>query len=222
MDILAHILPGDITWGLVSKAFLSLLVVIDPPANGILYLGLVSGATVARMRAIALKGHVVAFFVLALFALVGAKILSSMGISMAAFRVASGFMLFLVGLEMTMRKRNDRRREGAQNVVEQGSGEDISVFPLAVPLLAGPGAIAAVLLPAAETGGRLSEGLVMVVIVAVVLALSFLTFMAAMKFGRLYNHGVIDEVLTRLMGLLLSALAVQFIINGVKQAFAIG
>lgn len=219
MDIFTNLLPGAITGALISKAFLSLLVVIDPPANGIIYLGLVRRASAVEKLAMALRGHLVAFFVLALFALFGARILASLGIGMAAFRIASGFMLFVVGLEMTMRKRNDRRRAGAENVVEKGQIEDVSVFPLGVPLLAGPGAIAAVLLPTAEIGGSLAEGLTMLAIVGAVLLISFASFVIILKFQRLQRNAVIEEVLTRLMGLLLSALAAQFMIDGIKQAF---
>ncbi len=220
MQLIADFFPATVTWALLSKAFLSLLVVVDPPAVGILYLGLVKHVSPAARWAMAVRGHIVAFFVLAAFAVFGMKILSALGIGVAAFRIASGFMLFLVGLEMTISKRNARRREGAEKALQEAE-EDISVFPLGVPLIAGPGAIAAVLLPAAETGGAPAESLAMLAVVAVVLGISILTFWVILKFQRLQKNEVIEEVLTRLLGLLLAALAAQFMIDGVKQAFGL-
>ena len=210
---------GGITAALTIKAFVSLLVVIDPPSNGVIYLGLVSGNSPKDKLRIALRGHITAFGILALFVLFGVQILAILGITMPAFRIASGFMLFVVGLDMTMRRRNQRRGEGAQKAAAKA--DDVAIFPLGMPLLAGPGAIAAVMLPVSETGGSLAEALVMVVVTAAVMAFSYLTFWLIIRFERVVNYEVFEQVLTRLMGLLLAALAAQFMIDGVRQAFGI-
>lgn len=197
-------------------AFLTLFVIIDPIGLAPLFIALTPGQSTAQRRAIALRATVIAFILLTLFGIFGDKVLSFAGISIPAFQIAGGMLLFLTALDMLFERRSKRREEHAQHPEHQPS-EDPSVFPLATPLLAGPGAITSMILlmDHAEgiTGKLMIEG-VLITVLAVVL----LFFAASTLLERVLGATGIN-VVSRLFGMLLTALSVQFVIDGIKAVF---
>lgn len=196
-------------------AFATLFVVIDPPGLIPMFIALTPGMTPAQRRAIGLRASLVAIAILTLFGVLGEAVLGFIGISMPAFRIAGGILLFLTALDMLFERRT-QRREGQTAVHET----DPSVFPLAIPLIAGPGAIATMILLAGEAGSW--QGIVAVHLVMIfTVALAFLLFLVAGPLERaLGRTGVV--VITRLLGMLLAALSVQFVIDGIRGTGLIG
>lgn len=196
--------------------FVTLFVIIDPIGTAPLFLALTAGMPSAERRAVALRSVLVAAGVLVAFALLGEQVLAFIGISMPAFRIAGGILLFLTALEMLFERRNKRRSDKAEEVQRP----DPSVFPLAIPLVAGPGAIATVILLVGEAGGS-ATGVAQVIGIAVgVLGIVYLLFrLAGAVEGVLGQTGI--DVLTRLFGMLLAALSVQFVLDGLS-AYGLG
>lgn len=193
------------------NSFVALFVIIDPIGLAPIFILLTRGMDPALRRRIALRGTAVAFLVLALFGLAGETLLALIGIGMPAFRVAGGILLFVIALEMLFEKRGPRRERQAE------AHEDPSVFPLAVPLLAGPGALTTmILLMERERGDPLGQAL-LVAAMAAALAVALLLFLLAGPVERLLGPTVIT-VITRLLGMLLAALAVQFVLDGLAAS----
>ncbi|MCL4673149.1 MAG: MarC family protein [Sphingomonadaceae bacterium] len=201
------------------SAFITLFVVIDPPGCAPIYAGLTKGATARQARVMAIRATVIAGIILVGFALFGEQLLSALHIELDSFRIAGGFMLFLIALDMVFEKRTQRREERAERVAATPEVEDVSVFPMAMPMLAGPGAIAAVMLLQNEAKGP--EGsLVVLAALGAVLLLTMLALIAAGPLIRLLGDRV-EAVITRLLGVLLAALAAQYVIDGLKGSFGI-
>lgn len=198
-------------------AFVTLFVVIDPIGTAPLFLALTQGMDAARRRAIGVRACIIAAILLALFGVAGEDFLRFIGISMPAFQIAGGILLFLTALDMLFDRRTQRRRDHA----DEGDGataDDPSVFPLAMPLIAGPGAMATMVLLIGDAG-RTPQGVAIVTaVMLVVVLLVFLAFLSAGLIERLLRRTG-TMVVTRLFGLLLAALSVQFVLNG---AMAIG
>ena len=131
---------------LFFSAFITLFVVIDPPGCAPIYAGLTKGAAPAERRSMAIRAVVIAGIILIGFALFGEDLLDALHIELDSFRIAGGIMLFLIALEMVFEKRTQRREDRAEKVAATPEFEDVSVFPMAMPMLAGPGAIAAIML----------------------------------------------------------------------------
>lgn len=203
---------------LFISAFVTLFVVIDPPGCAPIYASLTTGANAAQRRAMALRAVAIAAGILFVFALWGKQLLGVLGISLDAFRLAGGMMLFIIAMDMVFEKRTQRREDRAQKIVETPEVEDVSVFPMAMPMIAGPGSIASVMLLMARADG-LTERLVVMGAVAVVLALMLAALLAAGPLMALLGRKI-EAVITRLLGVLLAALAVQFVIDGIRASFA--
>ena len=190
-------------------AFATLFVVVDPPGLVPVYIALTQGMDNARRTAMARRACVIAFILLTLFGLFGEVLLNFIGISMPAFRIAGGLLLFLTALDMLFERRT-QRREGQH----ADPDHDPSVFPLATPLIAGPGAIASIILlmgQAPDWSGKIA----VLALLTAMLVVTFLFLLAAPPIERLMGRtGTI--VITRLLGMLLAALAVQFVIDGIK------
>lgn len=202
------------------SAFATLFVVIDPPGCTPIFAGLTSGTDAAHRRAMALRSTGIAAVILLVFALLGEPLLRMLGISLDAFRIAGGVMLALIALEMVFEKRTQRRSERASKVREQpGQAEDISVFPMATPMIAGPGSIASVMLVMGRSHG-LAEHAVVLAAMGAVLAIMLVALLAAGALMRLVGESV-EGVITRVLGVLLAALAVQFILDGLRGAFGV-
>lgn len=202
---------------LFLSAFATLFVVIDPPGCAPIYAGLTKGATLVQQRAMAIRAVLIASAILLVFALVGEALLKTLGISLNAFRIAGGIMLFLIALEMVFEKRQERREDRAQKVMDTPEVEDVSVFPMSMPMIAGPGSIATVMLLVSRSDGP-AETAVVFGALATVLILTLIALLAAGPLMRLLG-AKIESVITRLLGVLLSALAIQFVIDGVRRSF---
>ncbi|ABV93090.1 multiple antibiotic resistance (MarC)-related protein [Dinoroseobacter shibae DFL 12 = DSM 16493] len=193
-------------------AFVALFVVIDPIGLAPLFVALTQGMDARARRAIALRSCGVALGLLTLFGVAGEAVLGFLGISMPAFRIAGGILLFLTALDMLFERRTKRREDQAATA-DEGHPEDPSVFPLATPLIAGPGAIATMILLTGEAQGNwlhvASVHGVMLVVLICVLALFLLAGMLERLLGQV---GI--NVITRLLGMLLAALSVQFVLDG--------
>jgi multiple antibiotic resistance protein len=209
-------MPADLL-ELFLSAFVTLFVVIDPPGCAPIYAGLTTSATPALRRSMAIRACVIAGAILAGFALFGADLLDALHIELDAFRTAGGIMLFLIALDMVFEKRTQRRADRADKVREDPEHEDVAVFPMAMPMLAGPGAIASIMLLEGSAAG-IEGTLVVLGALALVLVLTLLALLAASPLMRLFGTQV-EAVITRLLGVLLAALAAQYVIDGLRGSF---
>ena len=201
---------------LFVSAFTTLFLVIDPPGCAPIYAGLTVDATARQARVMALRATLIAMAILVGFALFGEELLGSLHIALDSFRIAGGIMLFLIALDMVFEKRTQRREERAEKIRATPEVEDVSVFPMAMPMIAGPGSIASVMLLMARAQGTEQTLVILAALVAVML-LTFLALVGARPLIRLLGDRV-EAVITRLLGVLLAALAVQFVIDGVRSA----
>ncbi|MEL6238343.1 MAG: MarC family protein [Pseudomonadota bacterium] len=198
------------------SALITLFVVIDPPGCAPIYAGLTKEASSAQARSMALRAVAIAAVILLIFAFFGETLLGALHIELDAFRIAGGLMLFFIAFEMVFEKRTQRREERAEEVRVR-EVEDVSVFPMAMPMLAGPGAIAAVMLLMNEAQDWAERGAVFAAL-GIVLLLTAGALIAAGPLIRLLGDKV-EAVITRLLGVLLAALAAQYVIDGVKGSF---
>ncbi|MDR6787464.1 multiple antibiotic resistance protein [Sphingomonas sp. BE138] len=199
---------------LFVSSFITLFVIIDPPGCAPIFAGLTAGATPTHCRSMAVRAVVVAACILLVFALAGEPLLRALGIELASFRIAGGVMLFLIALEMVFEKRTQRREDRAARITEE-EADDVSIFPMAMPMIAGPGSIASVMLLTARSHGVEQTAVVMAALAAN-LGLMLLALLAAGPLMRIMG-AKIEAVITRLLGVLLAALAVQFVIDGVVE-----
>jgi len=197
-------------------AFVALFVVIDPIGLAPLFVALTAGMAPEKRRRIAIRATLTAVGILLVFSIFGEGILGFIGISMPAFRIAGGILLFLTALDMLFERRTKRRADQADDDEVE---DDPSVFPLAIPLIAGPGAIATVILLVGQTEGAAGYFAVMGVLAAVLLIV-FAMFLSAAWIERLLGKTGIT-VVTRLLGMLLAALSVQFVLDGLR-GFGLG
>ncbi len=205
---------------IVLHAFTTLFVVIDPLGLVPVLLALTAGMAAADRRRMALKGAMIASLILLGFGLVGERLLGLLGIGLAAFRTAGGLMLLLIALEMVFERRIDRRSRSADELREVGGHDDLAVFPLAIPLLSGPGAIASImLLMDRYQDNPIGQAIVLAALVAV-LALCVLILLLLEPLERLLGP-TLTHVISRLLGILLAALAVQYVLDGLRSAFQI-
>ncbi|ONF95797.1 MarC family protein [Sphingomonas jeddahensis] len=198
---------------LFVSSLITFFVVIDPPGCAPIYAGLTAGAGPVQRRAMAVRAIVVSSLILLVFALFGEPLLHGLGIELASFRIAGGIMLFLIALEMVFEKRTQRREDRAAKVTEE-EAEDVSIFPMAMPMIAGPGSIATVMLLMGRSNG-LEQTLVVLAAMGTILLLTLAALLAAGPLMRLLGHKI-EAVITRLLGVLLAALAVQFVIDGIQ------
>jgi multiple antibiotic resistance protein len=201
------------------SAFITLFVVLDPPGCAPIYAGLTAGASGAQRRSMAIRACLIAGVILLVFALFGEDLLGALHIELDSFRIAGGLMLFLIALDMVFEKRTQRREQRAEKVMATPEVEDVSVFPMAMPMLAGPGAIASIML--LEGGAKGLQGsLVVLAALVVVLLLTLLALLAAGPLMKLVGARV-EAVVTRLLGVLLAALAAQYVIDGLRGSFGL-
>jgi multiple antibiotic resistance protein len=201
------------------NAFTTLLVTTDPPGLAPIFLGLTVGMNAAERRQTALQGTLIAFGILAVFALTGASVLSVLGISLPAFRIAGGLLLFVIAFEMIFERRQERKEKTTVMAITRDHIHNLAVFPLAIPLISGPGSISATILLAGNFQPAL-ERAQLILVIAVVFAIIFAVLVIADRLDRLLGQTG-RAILTRLLGVLLSALAVQFVIDGVRASMTI-
>ena len=203
---------------LFSTAFMTFLVVIDPPGCAPIFASLTSGATRIHRRLMALRSVLIAWCILVFFAMLGEPLLRTLGIDLASFRIAGGVMLFLIALEMVFERRTERREQRANDIQGTPDAIDVSVFPMAIPMIAGPGSIASIMLLCARSSGPQETAVVLSAMTAVIV----LTLLSLLAAGPLmaFIGARLEAMITRILGVILAALAAQFIVDGIKQSFA--
>lgn len=205
----------------IINALVTLFVTIDPVGNAPIFLGLTAGMSTLARRSVAIRGTVVAFLILALFAVTGTGILDAMGITVDAFRVAGGLLLFYTAFEMLYAKRQERKAQVSESALREHIA-NIAVFPLAIPLLAGPGTISATIILSSQlTAGNhywVGTGVLLGLIFALML-LTAVVLLAAEVLDK-YIGDTGKMIFTRLLGVLLAALSVQYVADGVRGLVA--
>jgi multiple antibiotic resistance protein len=201
---------------LFTTAFITLLVIIDPPGCAPIFASLTRGASAAERRRLAIRSAGIAWGILMFFALLGEPLLRTLGISLSAFRLAGGIMLFMIALDMVFERRTERREERAKEIEGTPEAEDISVFPMAIPMIAGPGSIASIMLLSARADGTIPGLIVLAAMTAVIL----LTLIALLTAGPLMKliGAKLEAMITRILGVILAALAVQFVLDGLERS----
>ncbi|MEQ1953480.1 MarC family protein [Mesorhizobium sp. CN2-181] len=202
----------------ILNAFLTILVTIDPPGLAPLFLALTRGMTREQRTQVSVRATIIASAILILFAIVGAVVLSGLGITLPAFRVAGGLLLFYIAFEMVFERRQDRKEKSADMAITKDQIQDIAAFPLAIPLIAGPGAISATVLLSSSFQGIAAKS-ALVGIILVCMGLTYLVFVLAERVDRFLGQTG-RTILTRLLGVILAALAVQFVADGIKALMA--
>ena len=198
-------------WKFALGAFVTLLLVVDPPGVVPTFVALTKGMQPSRRRVILIRAVVIAFGVALFFLLAGRAVLSYLGVTVQAFSISGGILLFVAALPMLFGQRGGLQAPEAK---ESGSvGEDISVFPLAIPLLSGPGAIATILLMTSQTAGDPRKLGAAIVAIALVFVVAFLSLYLGARMIALVGEGGV-HIATRVMGIILAALAVQYVLNG--------
>jgi multiple antibiotic resistance protein len=199
----------------VVAALVTLLVVVDPIGLIPAFLGITSGLPRNARRQVAIRASLIAFAILAGAALIGDWLLRTLSISLPAFRIAGGLLLFSIASEMVFGLRITRQSEAAEQAIEEHV-RNVAAFPLAIPLMAGPGAITATVLLAGRAGGDALRVAVLIAIIATVMAACLVVFLFASRIERLLGKTG-NTVLSRLLGVLLAAMAVQFVVDGVRE-----
>jgi len=205
----------------LKTALVTLLVTLDPPGLAPVFIGLTLGMTNAAKREVALRACLIAFAVLAAFAFGGRAVMDALGISIPAFRIAGGLLLFYIAFDMVFALQAERKGELANDAVSVDHIRNVAAFPLAIPLMAGPGSITATMLLAGRAGGDWISLAGLMAIVALVMAATFAVFLAAERVSRLLGTTG-NVVLTRMLGVVLAALAVQFVVDGVTSVMRAG
>jgi len=202
---------------LFGSALVTFLVIIDPPGCAPIFASLTRGASGTLRRSMAIRSSLIAWVILMFFALLGKPMLHALGISLASFRIAGGIMLFFIALDMVFERRTERREKRAEAIERTPEIEDISVFPMAMPMIAGPGSIASAMLWVSRAEDPVHIAVVLGAITTVMLiTLGFL--LAAGPLMRLIADKI-ESAITRILGVILAALAAQFVIDGLKQSF---
>lgn len=201
----------------VVSALVTLLVVVDPIGLAPTFIAVTEGLPRAAKRDVAIRACVIALGVLAGSVLIGAWLLKNLGIGLPAFRIAGGLLLFAIAFEMLFGLRIERETRAAEQAVHEHV-RNIAAFPLAIPLMAGPGAITACVLLAGRADGDIAALSVLLGVIALVVAATFIVFLAAGRISKLL--GITGNVVvSRLLGVLLAALAVQFVIDGLRAVW---
>jgi len=202
---------------LFGSALVTFLVIIDPPGCAPIFASLTRGATPTQTRAMAIRSSLIAWVILMFFALLGRPMLHALGISLASFRIAGGIMLFIIAVDMVFERRTERRERRAHAYEMTPEVEDISVFPMAMPMIAGPGSIASAMLWVSRAEIPIHVVIVLAAI-TVVMLITLATLLAAGPLMRLIG-GKVEAAITRILGVILAALAAQFVVDGLKQSF---
>jgi len=202
---------------LFGSALVTFLVIIDPPGCAPIFASLTRGASAAHRRTMAIRSSVIAWGVLMFFALLGKPMLHALGISLASFRIAGGVMLFMIALDMVFERRTQRREVRAQSIEGTPQADDISVFPMAIPMISGPGSIASAMLWVSRADSP-AQVLTVLGAITVVILITMAFLLAAGPLMRLIGERI-EAMITRILGVILAALAAQFVVDGLKQSF---
>ena len=205
----------------LTSAIVTLLVTLDPPGLAPIFLSVTLGMNADERKRVAIRASLIAFGIMVFFAVGGDALLRALGISLPAFRISGGILLFTIAFEMVFELRSKRKTTTAEIAITEDHIHNVAAFPQAIPLMAGPGAITAVILLAGRAGSSLPLVLILAGVIAVVVLSCLAMFLMAERVSRWL--GITGNVvLTRLLGVILAALAIQFVIDGIKQVMAGG
>ena len=203
----------------IISALVTLIVTVDPPGLAPIFLSLTPGMSAASRRKVAVRAVLIAFVIMTATALGGAPLINALGITLPAFRIAGGLLLFTIAYQMVFGGGPERKAETAEKAITEDHIRNIAAFPLGIPLMAGPGAITAILLLSGRAQGDPIKVMILIGVIALVVLACLISFLLATRIARLL--GVTGNiVLTRLLGVILAAMAVQFVIDGVKAIMA--
>lgn len=202
---------------LFGSVLVTFLVIIDPPGCAPIFASLTRGTTAVHRRAMAIRSSLIAWGILMFFALLGRPMLQALHISLASFRIAGGIMLFMIALDMVFERRTERREKRAEEIEGTPEAEDISVFPMAIPMITGPGSIASAMLWVSRAEG-IAQVAVVLAAITIVILITLVTLLAAGPLMRLIGERM-EAMITRILGVILAALAAQFVVDGLKQSF---
>ena len=202
---------------LFGSALVTFLVIIDPPGCAPIFASLTRGGSPAHRRAMAIRSSRIAWGILMFFALLGRPMLQALHVSLASFRIAGGILLFYIAVDMIFERRTERREKRAEEIEGTKEAEDISVFPMAIPMITGPGSIASAMLWVSRAEGPV-EVLTVLAAITVVMLITAATLLASGPLMRLIGEKI-EAMITRILGVILAALATQFIVDGLKQSF---
>ena len=203
---------------LFGSALVTFLVIIDPPGCAPIFASLTRRTSAAHRRMMAIRSSVIAWAILMFFALLGRPMLHALGISLASFRIAGGVMLFMIALDMVFERRTQRREERAQSIEGTPGAEDISVFPMGIPMIAGPGSIASAMLWVSRADDAVEIATVLAAITVVIL-ITLVSLLAAGPLMRLIGERI-EAAISRILAVIMSALAAQFVIDGIERSFS--
>ncbi len=207
-------MPYDI----FTSAFVTLLVTLDPIALAPVFLSLTHGMSTSERNQVGFRASLIAFGILAFFCLGGEAAMRALGIGLPAFRIAGGLLLFWIAWEMVFEKRTERKAQTAEKAITKDHIRNVAAFPLGIPLLAGPGSITVVILFSGQAQGSVTFTLALLATVAISVVCCFLVFLVAPQLSRIL--GVTGNiVMSRLFGMILAGMAVQFILDGIRAAF---
>ena len=207
-----------LSYDALTNALVTILVTISPHSLAPLFLVLTRGMDRKQRNQVAIRSSVIATLVLSMFAVFGTSILGLFGITISAFKLAGGLLLFYIAFEMIFEKREQRREASAEVAITKDMIQNIAAFPLAVPLIAGPGTISATIL-LADKFGPIEARAALIPVILVSVALTWSIFMIAERLDKLLGQTG-RSILTRLLGMLLAALAVQFVFDAIKVLLA--
>jgi len=202
----------------IISAFVTLFVIIDPIAVGPIFIALTENSSDSKRRAMAVKAVMIAAITLVIFAFAGEAFFKLLGISLPAFRIAGGIFLFILAIEMVFAHQSGIRTTTPGEEEEAKKNKDISVLPLGIPLIAGPGAMASIILLIGEHPGDVVSQLAVIIVLLAVLALSLLMLLVATNIVKYIGFTGVN-VISRVFGIVLGALAVQYILDGIRQSF---
>jgi multiple antibiotic resistance protein len=198
----------------IRNAFLTMLVAIDPPGLAPIFLAVTGHMTMAERRSTAYRAVIIAFCILVAAALGGKALLTTLGISIPAFRIAGGLLLFYIAAEMIFERREQRKVHSAEASIAHDHPQSVAAFPLAIPMMAGPGAITATIIQASNAEGNWVNLLSLIGVLLVIILSCLMVFLLASRIDKIL--GMTGRVvLSRLLGVLLAALAVQIIGDGI-------
>jgi len=195
-----------------------LFVAVDPIALVPIFASLTKGLSKETIRQIYIQASIIAFIIISLFWLFGSVILEIMGISMSSFKIIGGLFLIAIAFQMVFEQRNDRKQNTAENALEDDSIQSVAIFPLSIPLIAGPGALTAALLMAEDRIAEPMSFLINYLPIVIVIIFSFLAMWLSSQLSRKMGPTVIT-VIEKIFGILLGALAIEFVVAGINESF---
>jgi multiple antibiotic resistance protein len=201
---------------LFIQSFIVYFVVVDPLGNGPIFLSLTQSQNTKEKIQTSIEAILIATVILIAFSFIGKFILSYLSISLASFRIAGGLILFIIALEMLFNKRQQRKEQ-----IVNDAKEKVSIFPLAIPILSGPAAITSVIVIMSEFGDNFIKQFVSIASLVSVMTITLIFFVIISKSGEFLNKKFIN-VFSRVIAIILAALSVQYIIDGILEVFFIG